>query len=59
QRWLEGAVERRPQDATLRVKLADAYGGSGHRDKARQQAQKALELNPDDQRAKILLERLR
>lgn len=55
QRYLAGAVQRRPEDATLRLKLADAYRGAGDVEKARQ----VLEEAPDDPWIQKRLERLR
>lgn len=48
QHYLQGAVQRRPEDATLRLKLADAYRGTGEVEKARQ----VLEEGPDDPRVR-------
>ena len=48
QHYLAGAVQRRPQDATLRLKLADAYRGTGEVERARQ----VLEEGPDDPRVR-------
>ena len=54
QHYLQGAVQRRPEDATLRLKLADAYRGTGEVEKARQ----VLEEGPDDPRVRKMRERL-
>lgn len=48
QHYLQGAVQRRPKDATLRLKLADAYRGTGEVERARQ----VLEEGPDDPRVR-------
>ena len=54
QHYLQGAVQRRPEDAVLRLKLADAYRGTGEVEKARQ----VLEEGPDDPRVRKMRERL-
>ena len=54
QHYLAGAVKRRPEDATLRLKLADAYRGAGEVEKARQ----VLEQAPDDPRVRKMREQL-
>ena len=54
QHYLQGAVQRRPEDATLRLKLADAYRGTGAVEKARQ----VLERAPDDPRVRKMREQL-
>lgn len=54
QHYLSGAVKRRPEDAILRLKLADAYRGTGEVEKARQ----VLEGAADDPRVRKRLEQL-
>ena len=54
QHYLTEAVQRRPEDATLRLKLADAYRGMGDVEKARQ----VLEEGPDDPRVRKMRTRL-
>ena len=59
QYYLSGAVKRRPEDATLLLKLADAHGGAGDLKQARQALEQARQLAPDDPRVQKRLERLR
>jgi Flp pilus assembly protein TadD len=44
--WLEHAVELEPEDSTINGHLGDAYWAAGHRQQARMQWQRALNLNP-------------
>ena len=59
QHYLSGAVKRRPEDATLLLKLADAHGGAGDLKQARRVLEQARQLAPDDPRVQKRLERLR
>ena len=54
QHYLVGAVQRRPEDATLRLKLADAYRRTGDVEKARQ----VLKGAADDPRVRKMREQL-
>ena len=54
QHYLSGAIKRRPEDATLWLKLADAYRGTGEVEKARQ----VLAEAPADQRVRKMREQL-
>ena len=46
QHWLEGAVKRRPEDSSLRLKLADAYRGTGAIEPAREMLKKHSNSRP-------------
>ena len=59
QHYLAGAVQRRPKDAILRLKLADAHEGTGDLKQARRALEQARQLAPDDPRVQKRLERLR
>ena len=58
QHYLAGAIKRRPEDAILLLKLADAHGGAGDLKQARRALEQARQLAPDDPQVQKRLERL-